>query len=333
MPLPSFRKKSDLAESEARIAKLSRERDRLCVQRERVLAEQNSAEAALDEVNAQVDDNPRRQAAAEQRLSVARFNLESIDRLLAKADVALAEENVRVVAERDALARAESVAVFNKQIAAYERTLGVIEGLKTHAAAAAELRDSSFDLGRISDYALNAATELEWAIPPALADLRRIVAGVSSGELPIPLRGKNQPALVAAPPSPPTERIFTIKSIAWSDEEGKINRARGFNDIDLPPALAARAISLGAATTLDDPRRKKLRGMLAGAGEPLLEKCVPLNDIGELAKDEPSAEASPPIFEPLDHVPRAPFLLTSSTSEPLDLSAARNMPAAVRPKE
>jgi len=74
----------------------------------------------------------------------------------------------------------------------------------------------------------------------------------------------------------PAQTVFLVRHVAFTDSEGHVRRIHRMNDADLTPALAARAIALGAAVEINDPLRRQYKGIY-GAKIPSFEHCVVLD--------------------------------------------------------
>jgi hypothetical protein len=152
-----------------------------------------------------------------------------------------------------------------------------------------------FDCPQIGLFIANAAGESEVALAVALEDARTAIERVRSGAEPIPATEQPAPVVELLPP-PATKRVFLLRHVKWTDASGALQIGGRYNDVDLTPAAAARALKIGAGTELDDPRRKIHHGTW-GAGQPNPANCEALDD--EAAAS--AGPATPSAVEPIRH--------------------------------
>jgi hypothetical protein len=88
-----------------------------------------------------------------------------------------------------------------------------------------------------------------------------VLAGHAPASLPLP---QAEPAPLKAVEPPPLQTLFCLRTIKWTDANGKKHIVQQYEDAQLAPHLAARAIRRGACVQLDDPRRKNLLGAHGG---------------------------------------------------------------------
>jgi hypothetical protein len=160
----------------------------------------------------------------------------------------------------------------------------------------------------LSVFAASARSE----VPPALDLLRSVMQGyaasVLAGSAPAKLPS---PAPVAAPVllAPPTTRVFSTKPVTWTDHGGTRQTAHAWLDLDMPPEIASRAIRLGAACAMNDPRRKTKLGFAKNTAKPQPLDCVNLDANAPVISDPRATEpiisghrkpAEPAMFTPID---------------------------------
>jgi hypothetical protein len=102
---------------------------------------------------------------------------------------------------------------------------------------------------------------------------------IRSGQLPIP-REEPKPVPVVAEPAPETRRLFTLLSVKWRDETGKLQVSDQYTDIDLPLHLVGRALRKGACVSIDDDRRKQNLNAHGGR-HPSAEYAVDLDALSD----------------------------------------------------
>jgi chorismate mutase len=302
-----FAKKSALAELETELVGLVRRRARLADKVAAAKTEHESAATAQLKLLAGSDsDDPKAEAVAQRRVDAARSALAALEAALAEIERQHQATEGRLAAEKDQTARHASADAIEGEVRAAEEAISLLSELRKVAHAFQAIGDLSFDCEQIGTYALTAAQEIELAAAFALRDVSAIASQIEQGDRSIPRRRKDQPApLPSVAPASPTECVFALKSIKWFDD-GVVHRACLYSDVNLPPALAARAKSLGAATTMQDPRRAKLRGV-NGMFAPALENCIALNDLPATAEPEKRFD---PRFEPLPDL-RTPYVIAT----------------------
>jgi hypothetical protein len=119
---------------------------------------------------------------------------------------------------------------------------------------------------------------------------------VLAGNAPATLRAPKAPPAPTLP-APATTKLFTLKPVRWRDQGNAAftRRHPAFSQIDLPPALAERAIVLNAAIAVNDPRVRTLSRGRSPVHAPL-EECVCLDE-----NPEPAAEPEQLHEEPIKH--------------------------------
>lgn len=262
------------------------------------------------------------QAVKERHAAVRRFALDGADDdALDKAEAALraAQDRARTLA--DALADADTY------VREAEQRRDAAEAQKRRGEVATEIEKVAERLGEVgSEFAglmqkMAALTERAAALTPdasglhsfcsrALIEipesaellsqvLRGIATATRSGSAPAPLpQSVPQAQPTCHVPPPAMTRVFAVKPIKWLDATGALRLQPPHFDIDLEPALAARAIEIGAAIEITDPRRRQLHG----SGRiylPNAEHCVSLTP-GDDSEPEPRHELVPGVpIEPL----------------------------------
>jgi hypothetical protein len=117
---------------------------------------------------------------------------------------------------------------------------------------------------------------------------REYAASVTRGDASPVLKQPMQP--YTAPPPPPkpeTVPLFALRPIKWKNADGMQRVAQKFQDVDLPPATAARAIRIKACVQLTDPLRRQHHGTVGGNADPALA----------LDLDEPEPRLADPIMQ------------------------------------
>lgn len=125
----------------------------------------------------------------------------------------------------------------------------------------------------------NAATQVEVAAGFALVELRGMVDAVRDGVAPIPAAKPTSVPL--SEQSPPTQMVFMMKSANFRDHDSRSRFAGQFEDATMPVATAQRALRLGVAVPLTDPKRAQLRGARGGDFDPKARDVVDLDAVEE----------------------------------------------------
>lgn len=207
-------------------------------------------------------------ALAELNQQVARLESESAD----FADKKLRSETAAAI---DALAEDITKAGF-----AFDKGLAVLADATCRAAAIA------LDAKGLEAFTVNVRNEVPATVTMIAGVLRARARATIAGTAPANLP-QAAPAPIPTPPPPPTERLFMLRHAKYRDDVG-LHLIPRFSDADLPLVVAARALAVGAAVPLNDPRRKRLGSQ--GRPRPLLEWCEDLD--AEIAADRAGVPVS-----------------------------------------
>jgi hypothetical protein len=244
------------------------------------LARDGAADGALDAAEAKV-------RAAEERVSTLRTAISNEDDHIAEIERQLAEHADR--AQR-------------------QETADQLDGWSVEVDEAAKKVDAMIsDLAELADrvahcvpealgvaiFAGTARSELAVALQQISNELNGRARGVRAGTYAATL--PNRPPPPAPPqPAPAVVKIWTIKPVAFKQEGYGQMRVIDLNEQpNVPPALAERAIALGAAVPVGDPRfGKRVSSSRRDQGlGPSLENCVLLDDNLEAeAREQPEPE-------------------------------------------
>jgi hypothetical protein len=91
-----------------------------------------------------------------------------------------------------------------------------------------------------------------------------MVSAIREGSAPIPPRKPEPAPVTVAKPTAGTRRLFSLRPLRWTDAEGRVRHGQQFEDCELTPIAAQRALRLRAVCGLDDPRRRELKGARGG---------------------------------------------------------------------
>jgi hypothetical protein len=133
-----------------------------------------------------------------------------------------------------------------------------------------------------------------------------VLAGHAPAAMPLPPEAYIEPA---APAASPTQTLFCLRSVKWTDDAGQQRIAGPFQDAELPVPLVPRALKSGACVPLTDPRRRELYG--AQPGHPRAATALDLD-----------AEPEPPVRSPTEPIQHSAFE-QPRIGEPYTLRIAR----------
>ncbi len=133
-------------------------------------------------------------------------------------------------------------------------------------------------------FAMNARAEVPAAVKMITGILKDRARATLDGNAPATLP---KPAPDVAPeqmvPPPKIVTVFFLRATKWKDSEGKTRLIPKFSDGELPPAVAARALAVGAAVAVTDERRKKYGSQ--SLPPPNEEWCFNLDDATEPSRE------------------------------------------------
>jgi hypothetical protein len=105
---------------------------------------------------------------------------------------------------------------------------------------------------------------------------KAVLVGTAPAFLPKP---EPEPAPFKLVEPPPTELLFTLRSVRWTDAQGVKRIADQYTDAALPPDIARRALKCRACVPISDPRRRELRHAHGGR-HPNPQNALDLDDEG-----------------------------------------------------
>jgi hypothetical protein len=237
-------------------------------------------------------------SGAEAAKRAAEDRVETLNTALNETDQRLAE----LERKRDELAEAKKR---RETCAEIQRVVEKLENAgQTFDAAVVALGDAAKSAALVVNDGTGLrifADQLHEAAPPAIelivSLMRAHSNSVLNGIAPTTLRA---PEALAAPPlpAPATTAVYLIKPVRWQDQQHAhfTQHRPAFSQADLPVALAEKAIAVGAAIDITDPRARTLSRGNAPVHAPL-EKCVCLDD----NPVDPAAEPEPQHEEPIKH--------------------------------
>jgi len=148
------------------------------------------------------------------------------------------------------------------------------------------------------------AGEIEVCAAFVAPDLRLQAGMVASGERQAPRESAEVIELapvveqvMATSQGEETVVVFATAPIRWRDRGGNKHFASRFTDAEIPQRLHERATQKGVGASLDDPRRKELRGSLGG----FMPNDAHIVDLDSEKLPQPLV-STPVVFEPLPHL-------------------------------
>jgi hypothetical protein len=101
-------------------------------------------------------------------------------------------------------------------------------------------------------------------------------------------------------PAAPTIRLFALRPVKWRAGNGLQIVAQKFQDCELPPATAKKALAMRVCVAADDALARQHRGTVAGHADPRLAFDLDLEP-GAVAAVGPIVASSP--FQVVDRGP------------------------------
>ncbi|WP_461330003.1 hypothetical protein [Bradyrhizobium diazoefficiens] len=259
-------------------------------------------------LEADLNTDDRVRAKLEATVAACAMTRDGYADALAEVQTKVADAEQKLAAERAAAERKSA----SEQLA---RDLDVVElALPDYLAAGKRFADALEKLhfhhesGAMALFIGNTATQVEVAAGFALVELRGMVDAIRDGITPIPAVKPASASVPAPEPSPPTETVFMMKSAKYRDHDGRSRFAGQWEDATMPVATAQRALRLGVAVPVTDPKRARLRGTRGGDFNPRAPDVVDLD-----AVEEPKS------------VPHANPVLSGANFTPLPTAAPRTI--------
>jgi hypothetical protein len=198
----------------------------------------------------------------------ATSDLAGIDDALGVLTHQKAEAERQLAAEREHIQRAAAADKLSKRVTAIETALpGYLEQSRALADALSEVSYFHFESGQMAGFLQNTMGQIEIAANFTLAELKAMPDAIRQGRQAIPR--ESAPASVAVTePAPPTMTVFMLRSAYYRDHDGRKRFGGQWEDATMSVATAQRALRLGVAVPVTDPRRARLRGARGGDFHP-----------------------------------------------------------------
>jgi hypothetical protein len=193
--------------------------------------------------------------------------------------------------------------------------------LETSREIAAALREAgvTFEANQLSAFITDRTNEAELAFSVIMNELRAMPAMIISGDRPMPREPEPVAAAEVTPPEPLVQ-VFSLNALKWTDDNGQVQRAAKWLDLELPPACAERALRHKQAAPMDYSRRFELRGH--GGLHPQKHWCFDC-DV-EPAASESSAE--PIKHSAFEITTGLPYTVQHSEPQPMPMTGTRSAP-------
>lgn len=235
------------------------------------------------------------------RVSEGESAVSGIEAAVASLATTISELETKIAADRDAAARKIASDAIAADVKVVETKLEPALALMRELAAAFEkLAPTSFESGAVGRFLFDASNQVEFACGAVLADAMASTHRIVSGDQRIPAAPEAPASVAALPPRPETLTVFFTRPSKWVDLDGNLRKSPAWFDVELPIALAKKALKLGAAVEVTDPVRRKHHGQHE-ATHPKSHLCVDIDNASDLTLTEP---APPPKFE---HVHRETY--------------------------
>jgi hypothetical protein len=295
---PGNPEKAAAKEAGAALANRDRLAGKLVEAEQAVISAKSTAQAAaLAGDDAALDIAEAAEAAALRRLS-------TIFEASAVADKVLVDIEAKIAANADQKQRtataAEVTALADELIeaaAAYDASTAALN----EVCARAKIVTIEFE-GMVN-FTTSSRTEVSVAVPILEGLLRDYGTAVVGHTAPAAMPVAEPLFVPDVVVKPETRHLFTLRGISW--KEGDMMRsAKKYTDVDLPVAIAARALRTNACCEMDSPMRNPSTVNM-WPNLPALENCFNLDD------DEPKTkEQLPAGFERIDR--GAPYLVRTA---------------------
>lgn len=245
------------------------------------------AEAKLQQhlLEADLDADEKARNKLEATVAACALTRDNFAKAIAAQQAKIVEIEDNITAERAAVERKAASDKLARDLDAVERAL------PDHLSAAQRLVDAleklhfHFESGAMARFVSNTTTQVEVAAGFALAELRGMVGPIREGAAPIPAAKPADTPIAAAEPAPPTQTVFMLKSAKFREHDGRSHFAGQWEDATMPVATAQRALGMGIAVPVTDPRRAQLRGTRGGDFSPQAADVVDLDAMPQVETD------------------------------------------------
>jgi hypothetical protein len=215
------------------------------------LAIDGATDNALDTAEAKTRALADRTATLRAALAQSEIQVSNLER--ERDELADRKQRDETAAEAELLAREVIAAA-----AAFDVAAGALATVTTRAIPTVYEASGLNNLAAICRTEVPAASDL-------IAKLLRVhAASVLAGTAPAKMRKPDAPLIVPMVVKPPTVTLFALRPVKFRNANGELIVTQKFQDAELPPDAAKRALELGACVRLSDPLRKAHHGTTPG---------------------------------------------------------------------
>ncbi|MDA9493709.1 hypothetical protein [Bradyrhizobium sp. CCBAU 11361] len=200
---------------------------------------------------------------------------------LAEVQTKIADAEQKLAAKRAIVERKAASEKLARDLDAIERALPDYLAAGKRFADALEEFHFHHESGAMARFIGNAASQVEVAAGFAVVELRGMVDAIHNGVAPIPAAKQVSASVPVPEPSPPTQTVFMMKSAKYGDHDGRCRFAGQWEDATMPVTTAQRALRLGVAVPVTDPKRARLRGTRGGDFNPRAPDVIDLDAVEE----------------------------------------------------
>lgn len=281
-----FTRKTMTETLETEIAALRARAETLNSRRAGAEAAYDDAKARLQrhhlEANLDADDKAR--AKLEDVVAACAMTRDGYTDALAELQTKIAHAEQKLAAERAAADRKAASEKLASDLDAIEKALPDYLAVGKRFADALQKLHFHFESGAIARFVGNAAAQVEVAAGFALVELRGMVDAIHDGTAPVPAAKPVSASVPVPEPAPPTMTVFMLKSSHYRDHDDRKRFAGEWEDAIMPVTTAQRAMRMGVAVPVTDPRRARLRGTRGGDHDPRAGDVIDLDAIEEPKK-------------------------------------------------
>lgn len=267
---------------ETAIASLTKRGEQLTAMRAAVQNTLDKATTARQQALLAGDlDDQRALDKLQDPVDTAASTLAGIDDALGALAQQKAEAERQLAAERERGARAAAADKLHKEVAAIEAALpSYLTQSRVLADALSKIGHWHFESSQMVNFVQNTMGQMEIAANFALAELKALPGAIREGRQGIPGEPPPKP-LPVAEREPPTMSVFMLRSAHYRDHDGRKRFAGQWEDAIMPVTTAQRAMRMGVAVPVTDPRRARLRGTRGGDFDPRAGDVIDLEAIEE----------------------------------------------------
>jgi len=291
---------ADVAAARRRVEQLTAKRTAAQAELERAVHARQTYAIEGDIDSADADANMARLQAA---VDSATSTTSGLDVAISEVKRQLTGAESELTTARDRAARTAVSEKIEKSLAQFEpRFAAWLEASRTLAYDLEKKFGTvrSHDAIALGAYLLHAGGEAELAEAVLVREIRAASIAIREGTEGLPADAPAPEPVVEVVPPPPMVKVWLLRHVRWTNpENGAIVIGPRFEDAEMPPPAAERALRCSAATRMDDPRRRQHKG--TWGRQPSAEQCFDLDsaDLDALPALD-AVEPAPPPEEPAE---------------------------------